>query len=145
MSWLESTLRQRGLVPYRRAYFDTTREHISELRVVQERLSSFSGAGWICFCSSVEEHAPGDPVDEIPLSAELSNGSSSLHLRQADAGWALTTITEVSAGPDGEQYWIERTEHACVGGGNLHYDTAWRLSPGDVWRPSLSRFVERSR
>ncbi len=113
-------------------------------RQVREQVNNFSfSSGWLCLTDRVVAlYSPADLAgaqDGVILSGELANGGESLHIRQAENGWTLTSFKtgqgEACLVCDEEYISTENQQQA-----RLKYQVCWRLH-NDSYRPWAARFT----
>lgn len=143
MDWASSVLKKRGLPGYqmgRLAFESRIVDHLDDAR---KALEDFGGAGWICFASAVAEVTEGKVPQGTPLCAELfretKGGTESMQLRQEGSGWRVVKWNRTDERPDGTDHRLVEHRLARIGGGELHYDVAWRRDDEGNWRPWAAR------
>lgn len=102
-------------------------------------------SGWISLTDKVIPlYSAADLADVqggIILSGELSAGSESLHIRQAETGWSITRIKT----GEGEKEKCLMLREEYIGTENkqqdrLQYEVYWKLENG-TYRPWVARFA----
>lgn len=96
---------------------------------VIEQLKSFGGEGWYCGTDqSAIRILPNDPFPDSalswPVSAELVNGTQSLHLFRDANHWVLTRLEEIED-VSGQNFLLERSYVARSNLGKLRYQVSW--------------------
>lgn len=114
---------------------------------VLERLKSFGGTGWYCGTDQsdirilTQDSLPAGN-ESYPISAELVNGDSSLHLSRSSIGWEVTTICKGET--QDSSVLVEKRLLARNNLGEFLYEVLW--APYDhlgqiELRPKLCRFI----
>lgn len=114
-------------------------ERLDTVEQVRRRLETFGGDGWWCTTDRVFV-VPSDATG-LPLSAELTRGDTSLHLRHHGDHWTVLQITD----GEGEPAWQTSEERLTIHGGvTLTYAVYWQPHEGAL-RPAVARLARVSR
>lgn len=122
-------------------------QSLSSVDEVKGLLSEVGGEGWICFAdklwiSGVDGDWSGNSWGPV-LCAELSDGDTSLHIRQDGAGWKAVKLTVDGTG-DGwtvtntfiRKDWKENESNITV-----EYEVGWEKDKDGIYRATRSRFI----
>jgi len=128
-------------------------DELGNIAAVRKRVEEFLPAeGWISYTDSVDAFRETDTIkpDRHIVAAELTNGRSSLHIRQSGKGWtAVELVKENGEGVIVTDMFIARKDKAS--GMRMKYETCWQVQDSPVkdgakggakaYQPVVSRFV----
>ena len=90
----------------------------------KRQFEAFGGKGWICTAGKVGAFPGTDTADADPiLCAELFKAGTSLHIRQHNNGWIVSTLSE----SDDNDSFISEEQLLALDNSILTYRVSWEL------------------
>ncbi len=125
------------------AYLNIKSEQFRDHTILNERICGYKAtSGWLTLQSKnmlLDEWRENKVDYGFILSGELTDGLSSLHIRQSREGW---TVTEMKEEEDSEISLVETIQLAStVENQYLSYKVYWKQTDGLGYRATFSRFT----